>query len=69
MIATYLTLAGMLLLVISPLLIPVTLTVMHFAVNKFGHSPSRETVAARTLPGTVLVLGELPGAHRAPAPA
>jgi hypothetical protein len=70
MFATYLTLAGMLLLVVAPLLIPVTLTVMHFASNRFGHNPTRnKTTTARPLRGTVSVFGELPRVQPAPSPA
>jgi hypothetical protein len=38
---TYLTLVGMLLLVVSPLLIPVTVTVIPFAPTDSVLSPSR----------------------------
>jgi hypothetical protein len=68
MIATYLTLAGMLLLVVSPLLIPLTLTVMRFASGRFGDSPNRRKITtARPLPATVPVFGNLPGVHAAPS--
>jgi hypothetical protein len=51
---TYLTLVGMLLLVVSPVLIPLTVTVIHFCSDRFGRIANwRKTMAARPLPGPV----------------
>ena len=70
LMTTYLTLAGMLLLVVSPVLIPVTLTVVRFASDRFGHNLNRrETITAGPLPGTVSMFSKLPGVHPAPSPA
>ena len=67
---TYLTLAGMLLLVVSPVLIPITLTVVRLASDRFGHNLNRrKTSAAGPLPGTVSTFSKLPGVHPAPSPA
>ena len=64
---TYLTLVGMLLLVVSPVLIPLTVTVIHFCSDRFGRIANwRKT---KTLPVTVPVFGERPGIHAAPSPA
>jgi hypothetical protein len=65
--ATYLTLVGMLLLVVSPLAIPVTVTAIPFCSNRFRRIAKwRKTT---TLPRTVSALSELPGVHAAPSPA
>ena len=70
LMTTYLTIAGMLLLVVSPVLIPVTLTVVRFASDRFGRSLNRrKTITAGPLPGTVSMFSELPGVHPAPSPA
>jgi hypothetical protein len=70
MIATYLTIAGMLLLVLAPVLIPITVTVMRFASDRFGHIPNRRrTITTRPLPATVPVFDDLPGIHAAASPA
>jgi len=67
---TYLTLLGMLLLVIFPVLIPVTVTVIHFCSVRFGRIPSwRGTVRARPVPGPLPVLSDLPAVRVAPSPA
>ena len=67
---TYLTLAGMLLLVVSPVLIPATLTAVRLASDRFGHNLNRrKTVTAGPLPGTVSMFSELPRVHPAPSPA
>jgi hypothetical protein len=64
---TYLTLVGMLLLVVSPVLIPLTVTAVPFCSNRFGRIANwRKTT---TLPGTVPVFSERPGVHAAPSPA
>jgi hypothetical protein len=48
---TYLTLVGMLLLVVSPVLIPLTVTVIHFCSDRFGRIANwRKTMAARRFP-------------------
>lgn len=70
MITTYLTLAGMVLLVVAPLLIPITVTAMGFASERFGNSPNRrKNITTRTLPATVPMFGDSPGVHTAPSPA
>ena len=64
---TYLTLVGMLLLVVSPLVIPLTITVMPFCSNGFGRIAKwRKTT---TLPRTVPVFSDRPGVQLAPSPA
>jgi hypothetical protein len=65
--ATYLTLVGMLLLVVSPVLIPLTVTVIHFCSDRFGRIAKwRKTT---TLPRTVPVFSDRPGVQLAPSPA
>jgi hypothetical protein len=67
---TYLTLVGMLLLVVSPVLIPLTVTVIHFCSERFGRMANwRKTMAARPLPGPVPVFSDRPGVQVAPSPA
>jgi hypothetical protein len=67
---TYLTLVGMLLLVVFPVLIPLTVTVIHFCSARFGRIANwRKATMARPLPGPVPVLSDLPGVHLAPSPA
>jgi hypothetical protein len=67
---TYLTLVGMLLLVVFPVLIPLTVTVIHFGSARFGRIANwRRTTTARPLPGPVHVLSDLPGVRVAPSPA
>jgi hypothetical protein len=67
---TYLTLVGMLLLVVSPVLIPLTVTVIHFCSDRFGRIANwRKTMAARPLPGPVPVFSDRPGVPVAPSPA
>jgi hypothetical protein len=64
---TYLTLVGMLLFVVSPLLIPVTVTVISFCSNRFGSIARwRKTTM---LPGPVPVFSDRPGVQLAPSPA
>ena len=64
---TYLTLVGMLLLVVSPVLIPLTVTVIHFCSDRFGRIANwRKTT---TLPRTVPVFSDRPGVQLAPSPA
>jgi hypothetical protein len=64
---TYLTLVGMLLLVVSPVLIPLTVTVIHFCSDRFGRIAKwRKTT---TLPGPVPVFSDRPGVQVAPSPA
>ena len=64
---TYLTLAGMLLLVVFPLLIPITVTAVPYCSNRFGRNANwRKTTK---LAGTVPVLSEWPGVYVAPSPA
>ena len=64
---TYLTLVGMLLLVVSPVLIPLTVTVIHFCSDRFGRIAKwRKTT---TLPRTVPVFSDRPGVQVAPSPA
>jgi hypothetical protein len=65
---TYLTLAGMLLFVVSPVLIPAILTVVRYASDRFGHNlHRRKTITAGVVPGTVSVFGNLSGVHPAPS--
>jgi hypothetical protein len=64
---TYLTLIGMLLLVIFPLLIPIAVTAVPFCRNRFGRTANRRKTT--TLPGTVPVFSARPGVHAAPSPA
>jgi hypothetical protein len=67
---TYLTLFGMLLLVVSPVLIPLTVTVIHFGSARFGPVANcRHAAIARPVPGPVPVLSDLPGVRVAPSPA
>jgi hypothetical protein len=67
---TYLTLFGMLLLVVFPVLIPLTVTVTHFCSTRFGRVANRRrTTTARPLPEPVHVLSALPGVQVAPSPA
>ena len=69
LMTTYLTLAGMLLLVVSPVLIPITLTVVRLASDRFERNLNRhETIPAGPLPGTVPTFSNLPGVHPAPSP-
>lgn len=64
---TYLTLVGMLLLVVSPVLIPLTVTVIPFCSDRFGRIAKwRKTT---TLPRTVPVFSDRPGVQLAPSPA
>ena len=64
---TYLTLVGMLLLVVSPLLIPLTVTVIPFCSNRFRRIVKwRKTT---TLPGPVPVFSDRPRVQLAPSPA
>lgn len=64
---TYLTLVGMLLLVVSPLVIPLTVTVIPFCSNRFGRIAKwRRTT---TLPRTVSVFSDRSGVQAAPSPA
>ena len=64
---TYLTLVGMLLFVVSPLLIPVIVTVIPFCSNRFGSIARwRKTT---TLPRAVPVFSDRPGVQVAPSPA
>jgi hypothetical protein len=64
---TYLTLVGMLLLVVSPLLIPLTVTVIPFCSDRFGRIAKwRKTT---TLPRTVPVFSDRPGVQLAPSSA
>jgi hypothetical protein len=64
---TYLTLVGMLLLVVSPLLIPVTVTVIPFCSNRFGSIAKRRKTT--TLQGPVPVFSDRPAVQLAPSPA
>jgi hypothetical protein len=65
---TYLTLAGMLLFVVSPVLIPAILTVVRYASDRFGHNVHRrKTITAGALPGTVSVFGNLSGVQPNPS--
>jgi hypothetical protein len=64
---TYLTLVGMLLLVVSPLLIPLTVTVIPFCSNRFGRIAKWRK--STTLPRTVPVFSDRLGVHAAPSPA
>jgi hypothetical protein len=67
---TYLTLFGMFLLVVFPVLIPLTVTVIHLGSARFGRIASwRNTALARPVPGPVPVLSDLPGVRVAPSPA
>jgi hypothetical protein len=67
---TYLTLVGMLLLVVFPVLIPLLVTVIHFGSGRFGRIANwRRTTMARPLPGPVQVLTDLPGVRVARSPA
>jgi hypothetical protein len=67
---TYLTLVGMLLLVLFPLLIPVAVTVVPICSNRFGRIANwRKTTTARPLPRSVPVFSERPGVLAAPSPA
>jgi hypothetical protein len=67
---TYLTLAGMLLFVIFPLLIPIAVTVAPLCSNRFGRIANwRKTTTARPLPKAVPVISDRPGVHPAPSPA
>jgi hypothetical protein len=67
---TYLTLFGMLVLVVFPVLIPVIVTVIHFCSARFGRIASwPNTAMARLVPGPVPVLSDLPGVRVAPSPA
>jgi hypothetical protein len=68
--ATYLTLVGMLLLVVFPVLIPLTVTVIHFCSARFGRIASwRNTATVRPVPGRFPVLSDLPGVRVAPSTA
>ena len=68
--ATYLTLFGMLLLVVFPVLIPLTVTVIHFGSARFGRIASwRNTATARPIPVAGPVLIDPPGVRVAPSPA
>jgi hypothetical protein len=67
---TYLTLVGMLLLVVFPVLIPLTVTVIHFCSARFGRIASRRNTAmARPVPGPALMLSNPPRVRVAPSPA
>ena len=67
---TYLTLFGMLLLVVFPALIPLTVTVIHFGSARFGRIANwRRTTMARPLPEPVHVVSDLPVVQVAPSPA
>jgi hypothetical protein len=69
-VTTYLTLFGMLLLVVFPVLIPLSVTVIHFGSTRFGRIANRHrTTTALTLPEPVHVLNALPGVQLAPSPA
>jgi hypothetical protein len=64
---SYLTLFGMLLLVVFPVLIPLTVTVIHLGSTRFGRIAKwRKTT---TLPRTVPVFSDRPGVQLAPSPA
>jgi hypothetical protein len=66
---TYLTLVGMLLFVVSPVLIPVTVTVVRLASDRFGHTLNRrKAITARPLHGASPVFSERRGTP-APSPA
>jgi hypothetical protein len=68
--ATYLTLVGMLLLVVFPVVIPVTVTVIHFCSARFGRTTRwRNIVTARPVRGPFPVLSDLPGVRVAQSPA
>jgi hypothetical protein len=64
---TYLTLIGMLLLVVFPVLIPVAVTAVPFCSNRFSRIADRRKTT--TLPGTVPLLSARPEVHAAPSPA
>jgi hypothetical protein len=67
---TYLTLFGMLLMVVFPVLIPLTVTVIHFCSTRFERIASwRNTAVARPVLGPVPVLSNPPGVRVAPSPA
>jgi hypothetical protein len=60
----------MLLLVVSPVLIPLTITVIHFCSDRFGRIANwRKTTVARPLPGPVPMSSDRPGVQVAPSPA
>jgi hypothetical protein len=64
---SYLTLFGMLLLVVFPVLIPLTVTVIHLGSTRFELIAGwRKTT---TLPRTVPVFSDRPGVQLAPSPA
>ena len=63
----YLTLVGMLLLVVSRPLIPLTVTVIPFCSDRFG--PIAKWRKITTLPRTVPVFSERLGVQVAPSPA
>jgi len=63
----YLTLIGMMLLVVFPLLIPIAVTAVPFCSNRFGRIANRRKT--KTLPVTVPVFSERRGLHAAPSPA
>jgi hypothetical protein len=65
--STYLTLIGMLLLVVFPVLIPIAVTAVPFCSNRFSRIADRRKTT--TLPGTVPVFSERPGVRAAPSPA
>jgi hypothetical protein len=67
--ATYLTLVGMLLLVVFPVVIPVAVTVIHFCSARFGRITWRNIVTARPVRGPFPVLSDLPGVRVAQSPA
>jgi hypothetical protein len=67
---SYLTLFGMLLLVVFPVLIPLTVTVIHLGSTRFELIAGwRKTTTARPLPGPVPVFSDRPGVQLAPSPA
>jgi hypothetical protein len=67
---TYLTLVGMLLFVVFPLLIPVAVAAVPFCSNRFGRIANRrKTTTPRPLPRAVPMFSDRPGVHAAPSPA
>jgi hypothetical protein len=68
--STYLTLIGMLLFVLFPLLIPIAVTAAPLCSNRFGRIANwRKTATARPLPRAVPVFSDRPGVHAAPSTA
>ena len=64
---TYLTLVGILLLVVFPLLIPVAVTVVPFCSNRFGRIANwRKTTTPRPLPRAVPSVQRPARGHAAP---